>query len=446
MTRQGRAQVRHDPRHARQIAPKRTHVPTGPRHIRPSGPTHARTSLLAPKRKAVKVGGLVGVLVIAGAVAASVYGGPGSPGQRADAQPALAPGSTPLVDLAAQAGDEGPLLSAADLAAMRGGPSGARQAGRIAALPDGSPVSGLAADGIPATALLAYQQAAQREAGLKPSCGLTWPLLAGIGRVESDHGRFAGATLHSDGLSTPPVIGIPLNGHGTARIMDTDNGRVDGDPVYDRAVGPMQFIPSTWAGWGVDANGDGVKDPFNIFDAAAASAAYLCAAGRDLTTAHGQVQAILSYNYSYDYVSMVMGLEHVYATEVGLTVPVLPTSPEPPHGPPSHKPPLPPVDPGTPRGAPPPTESTPSPGASSPAGSSSDPASSPAGPSSVDSSSDSPPPSDTSSDAPSPSDPADDSPTPSDSPSDPPPTDSSTDSPPATSGPGSSGAPGSTGP
>ena len=32
----------------------------------------------------------------------------------------------------------------------------------------------------------------------------------------------------------------------------------------------MQFIPSTWAGWGVDGNGDGIADPFNIYDAAAA--------------------------------------------------------------------------------------------------------------------------------------------------------------------------------
>ncbi|HZC72361.1 MAG TPA: lytic transglycosylase domain-containing protein [Jatrophihabitans sp.] len=226
---------------------------------------------------------------------------------------------------------------------------------------DQAPVSALAASGIPVTALNAYQAAASREATRLPDCGLTWPLLAGIGRVESDHGRFAGAILHSDGLSTPPVIGIPLNGNGTALITDTDGGALDGDTVYDRAVGPMQFIPSTWAGWGVDANGDGVKDPFNIFDAAAAAADYLCAGGRDLTTTHDQAQAILSYNYSWDYVRLVMSLERVYARGVGLTVPVLPTSPEPKHGRPAHKPKQPPVDPGTPRGASPPGSTSPSP-------------------------------------------------------------------------------------
>src|SRR3954453_21259131 len=95
-----------------------------------------------------------------------------------------------------------------------------------------------------------------------------------------------------------------------------------------------------------------MKDPFNVYDASAAAADYLCAAGRDLTTSSGQVRAILSYNYSYDYVSMVMGLEQLYARQTGLTVPVLPTSPgaAPRHGRPRHHPPLPPVDPGPPGG------------------------------------------------------------------------------------------------
>ena len=214
-----------------------------------------------------------------------------------------------------------------------------------------APSSALAASGIPITALQAYRQAAAREAKRRPSCGLTWPLLGGIGRVESNHGRFAGAILHSDGLSTPPVIGIPLNGNGTALIMDTDHGRLDGDTVYDRAVGPMQFIPSTWAGWGVDANHDGVADPFNLFDAAAAAADYLCAAGRNLRTYAGEVQAVRSYNNSDAYISLVLGVERVYAGGVGITVPIVPTNPDPgTTKPPKHHPHLPPVDPGHPPG------------------------------------------------------------------------------------------------
>src|SRR3954468_3067935 len=111
--------------------------------------------------------------------------------------------------------------------------------------------SPLAASGIPTTALDAYTRAAAGE-----DCGIDWTLIAAIGRVESNHGRFAGAVLHSDGLSNPPVVGIPLTGNGTARIMDTDGGRFDRDPVHDRAVGPMQFIPGTWRAYGADGNGD----------------------------------------------------------------------------------------------------------------------------------------------------------------------------------------------
>ncbi|PZS32113.1 MAG: hypothetical protein DLM58_10390, partial [Pseudonocardiales bacterium] len=154
--------------------------------------------------------------------------------------------------------------------------------------------SSLASDGIPSTALLAYERAAAREHLLHPACGLPWPLLAGIGRAESDHGRFAGAVLHIDGISTPRVIGIPLDGNGTARISDTDGGRLDGDRVYDRAVGPMQFIPSTWAGYGVDANGDGVKDPYNPVDAIFGAARYLHAAG----ASQNLRQAIFAYNHA----------------------------------------------------------------------------------------------------------------------------------------------------
>jgi membrane-bound lytic murein transglycosylase B len=224
-----------------------------------------------------------------------------------------------------------------------------------ASSPNTYPASALAADGIPSTALSAYQQAAQWEDAVDPACGITWPLLAAIGRVESDHGRFAGAVLHTDGTSTPPVIGIPLNGHGTALIRDTDGGRLDGDTVYDRAVGPMQFIPSTWAAYGVDANHDGRADPFNIFDAAAAAARYLCAAS-PLTTVAGQTRAVLAYNHSDAYVSLVLALERTYAAGVGLIVPV--TSAPPTASPP---PALPPVNP-----APPPAASPPS-GPSAPA-------------------------------------------------------------------------------
>ena len=183
----------------------------------------------------------------------------------------------------------------------------------------------LSASGIPAVALLAYRRAAN----VSPAgCHVTWPLIAAIGRVESDHGRFGGAVLAPDGVSRPPILGPVLDGTGgTARIVDTDHGRLDGDPVYDRAVGPMQFIPSTWARYGVDGTADGRADPFNIVDAAQAAASYLCAAGGDLASPAGQARAVLAYNHSHAYVATVLALAATYAGSPVRLPPVLPQSP-----------------------------------------------------------------------------------------------------------------------
>jgi membrane-bound lytic murein transglycosylase B len=198
-------------------------------------------------------------------------------------------------------------------------PTAAPAAKRVAKVEHATPapadmgaISDLAANGIPKVALNAYRVAAARLANVDPGCGIDWALLAGIGREESDHGRFAGAVLHADGVSTPRIIGIPLNGKGTALITDTDGGRLDGDTVYDRAVGPMQFIPSTWRAYGVDANGDGKADVFNINDAALTSARYLCAAGGNLRTHAGQVAAVLAYNHSDQYLAQVLALADAY--------------------------------------------------------------------------------------------------------------------------------------
>jgi Transglycosylase SLT domain len=168
----------------------------------------------------------------------------------------------------------------------------------------------LAANGIPSRAVQAYQQAAAAA-----DCGIPWTLVAAIGRVESDHGQFGGATLLSDGRSDPPIIGIPLDGRpGVAEIKDTDGGKWDGDRTYDRAVGSMQFIPSSWATFGVDGDGDGKTDPFDIDDAATSAAKYLClAGGGDLSNEVSQRNAVYSYNRSTAYVDTVMALAAVYA-------------------------------------------------------------------------------------------------------------------------------------
>jgi hypothetical protein len=171
----------------------------------------------------------------------------------------------------------------------------------------------LAANGVPLVALTAYRNAERRMAVEQPGCGLSWSLLAAIGRVESNHGRFAGAQLLLDGRSSPPVLGVRLDGRPRfGLIRDTDAGRLDGDTEFDRAVGPMQFIPSTWASFAVDGDGDNVADPFDINDAALAAANYLCAAGRNLRTPAGLHAAVFSYNHSEDYVRLVLDLAAEY--------------------------------------------------------------------------------------------------------------------------------------
>jgi len=156
---------------------------------------------------------------------------------------------------------------------------------------------------IPTTVLDAYRRAEERLAESDPGCNLPWQLLAAIGQVESAQAR--GGQVDADGTTHRPIRGPQLDGNGFANISDTDNGRHDGDTRYDRAVGPMQFIPSTWASWGADGNGDGTSDPNNIYDAALAAGRYLCAGGRDLSRAADLDRAILGYNHSQQYLRTV---------------------------------------------------------------------------------------------------------------------------------------------
>ena len=143
--------------------------------------------------------------------------------------------------------------------------------------------------GIPSAALAAYQRAETVINAADEDCHLSWQLIAAIGRVESNHGRANGNTLDDNGLATPGIFGVALNGaNRTTEIVDTDAGQFDNDAAYDRAVGPMQFIPSTWSVVGVDADGDGVRNPQDIDDAALGTAVYLCSGSDDLGTDAGR--------------------------------------------------------------------------------------------------------------------------------------------------------------
>jgi hypothetical protein len=188
-------------------------------------------------------------------------------------------------------------------------------------------VSTTGSNDIPEVALTAYKDAAAALARTDPSCQLPWTLLAGIGRVESDHGRYGGSQLGTDGVARPPIIGLALDGHaGVRAIPDSDNGRWDHDSTWDHAVGPMQFLPSTWREVARDGNGDGVEDPNNIFDAALGTAAYLCSGSGSVLTPTGMAAAILGYNHSDYYVALVMAFEKGYRSGV-FSIPLPPPPP-----------------------------------------------------------------------------------------------------------------------
>jgi len=213
-------------------------------------------------------------------------------------------------------------------------------------------IDSLGQSGIPSVAVDAYVRAAGRLVTENPGCGIRWTLLAAIGRVESNHGRFGGAMLRDDGYPTKPIRGIPLDGRpNVALIPDTDGGALDGDTAYDRAVGPMQFIPSTWRSVGVDGNGDGRRDPNNLFDAAYGAARYLCDGDADLRNADARAQAVRRYNNADEYVRVVLNLADMYETGAVERLPAIglpPMEPTPPPRPSPGPPPAPdgPVGPG----------------------------------------------------------------------------------------------------
>ncbi|MFI6567155.1 lytic murein transglycosylase [Streptomyces sp. NPDC050534] len=165
---------------------------------------------------------------------------------------------------------------------------------------------------LPTSVFAAYRRAEEELARSAPRCGLRWQLLAAIGQVESGQAR--GGRVTEDGTTVTPILGPRLTGGAFAVVADTDGGAYDGDAVYDRAVGPMQFIPSTWARWGVDGNGDGRRDPNNVYDATLAAGHYLCADGRDLSDPADLDRAILGYNHSDAYLRTVKAWYAYYLT------------------------------------------------------------------------------------------------------------------------------------
>ncbi|ANH36807.1 hypothetical protein I601_0354 [Nocardioides dokdonensis FR1436] len=168
------------------------------------------------------------------------------------------------------------------------------------------------ATGIPAPALRAYADAQLSRVG---GCDVGWTTLAGIGWIESQHGTLGGRTIDDAGRSSSPILGPALDGSGDfAAIRSTAASREwHGDATWEHAVGPMQFLRSSWEPWAADGDRDGVIDPLDLDDAAATAARYLCAGGRDLAAGDGWADAVLSYNHSDEYVAAVHSAASSYA-------------------------------------------------------------------------------------------------------------------------------------
>jgi membrane-bound lytic murein transglycosylase B len=261
-------------------------------------------------------------LVFAGAVGATPRSPAGIPSLRnAEVTPLAAVAPAPAPDHAS-----GPAVVAA-----RRPPTTVHVAATAAAAPP--PATMVHAPGtplrIPAMALSAYRNAEQKMAASDPNCGISWNLLAGIGRIESLHAN--GGATDPRGTAIQPIFGPALDGSlpGNEVIVQSSTPtRV----IYARAMGPMQFLPGTWSRYASDGDGDGKADPQNLFDSTLSAARYLCSGGLNLRDQSQVMAAILRYNNSMPYARNVLGWAAAYTTGV---VPVdLPpmTGPPPPLG------------------------------------------------------------------------------------------------------------------
>ncbi|MET0474097.1 MAG: lytic murein transglycosylase [Mycobacterium sp.] len=219
-------------------------------------------------------------------------------------------GITPLAAVARTGADSGVVVVTAPRVATA---FRFAEAATLSAPPPPIVVSSPGALGIPSIALSAYRNAERMMAGAYPGCGVSWNLLAGIGRIESQH-AYGGAT-DARGTAVRAILGPSLDGTlpGNEVIVHSVQA---GHVTYAQAMGPMQFLPGTWARYASDGNGDGKADIQNVYDASLGAARYLCSGNLNLRDRSQVLSAILRYNNSMAYAQNVLGWAAAYATGV----------------------------------------------------------------------------------------------------------------------------------
>jgi cell wall-associated NlpC family hydrolase len=128
-----------------------------------------------------------------------------------------------------------------------------------------------------------------------------------IAFTEAQNGPMSFAALRGIWQAAGNQNGIPWEVLAAINKVETNFGQNLG-PSSAGAVGWMQFMPSTWARWGIDANGDGVADPNNPTDAIFSAARYLAGCGGQYDIA----RAVYCYNHSSSYVNDVLSLAASY--------------------------------------------------------------------------------------------------------------------------------------
>ncbi|PIB78777.1 lytic transglycosylase domain-containing protein [Mycobacterium celatum] len=250
-----------------------------------------------------------GVIVIVALVFAGAVGA-AAPPFRAPAPTVRGTGITPVAAVVPVSSDPaGPMV----VSLVRPLKAFHIAAATVSAPPPTVVVNSPGALGIPSMALSAYRNAERMMANAYPNCGISWNLLAGIGRIESMHAN--GGATDARGTAVRPIYGPALDGTLPGNEVIVQNS-APGRVTFARAMGPMQFLPGTWARYASDGDGDGVADPQNLYDSTLAAARYLCSGGLDLRDSQQVLSAILRYNNSMPYAQNVLGWAAAYATGV----------------------------------------------------------------------------------------------------------------------------------